>query len=195
MTGYECYKAYLGIRQHFSKAKFDFVAGHRIKFSEAKFDEKPERNFFHKLADEYPKGDLIRFLAVNHVAGFTHISQYSGSVFREWDHLMNSLEYKFDGDLKKMVDISEQAGVHFKDLFKSANGGLPLALQMVNGKHITLETFCVIDAVLSGNIIKQMDIQVTDMFVYPALRMKIVKYQPFIVYNREIMLDILRKYI
>lgn len=195
VSGYEAYKAYLAIRQHFTKANFDFFAGNRIRFSEENFNNRGDNVFFHKLAEEYPKGDLMRFFAVNHLYGYTHISQYCGVTFREWEALMGGLEYHFESDCKKMVDIATQAKVSFKELFISRNGGIPLALQMVNGKHIKIETFCLIDLVLNGKIIEQTDSQVTDMFAYPALRMKIVKYQPWIIFDKDAILRILIKYI
>lgn len=194
-SGFECFKANLAIIQTFKKANFDFLKGGRIKFSEDKYNERPDRVFYEKLAEEYPQGDLLRFLAVNHLHGFTHISQYCSVVFKEWECYIHSIDYQFEKDLKIMIDIAKQAKVSFKDLFKSANGGLPLALQMSNGGHIKEETICLIDSVCSGNIIKQMDNQVTDMFVYPAIRMRIVKYTPWIPHDRNEILNILLKYI
>lgn len=193
--GYEVFKANLAIVQHFKKANFSFTDGGRIKFSEEKYNERPDRVFYDKLADEYPKGDLLRFLAVNIYNGCTHISQYCGTAFKEWEYYMGGLDYHFEKDLKKMVDIAHSNGVTFKDLFKSANGGMPVALQMSNGNHIKTETICLIDLVCDGNIIKQMDNQVTDMFIYPPIRMRIVKYAPWIPYEKQDILNILKNYL
>ena len=193
--GYEVFKANLAIIQHFKKATFSFTDGGRIKFSEEKYNERPDRVFYDKLAEEYPKGDLLRFLAVNIYNGCTHISQYCGVAFKEWEYYMGGLEYHFEQDLKKMVDIARNNGVSFKDLFKSANGGMPVALQMSNGNHIKTETICLIDLVCDGNIIKQMDNQVTDMFIYPPIRMRIVKYAPWIPHEKQDILNILKNYI
>lgn len=195
VSGYECYKANLAIVQHFKSAKFDFFNGSRIKFSEERYNDRPDHVFYEKLAEEYPKGDLLRFLAVNIIRGCTHISQYCGVAFKEWESLMGGMDYYFEQDLKKMVDIANSNGASFKDLFKSANGGMPLALQMSNGGHIREETICLIDSVCEGNIIKHMDDQVTDMFVYPPIRMRIVKYTPWIPHNKKETLEILKKYI
>lgn len=195
LSGYEAFKAHIAIRQHFEKAKVNFFEGCPIRFDEAKFDNRPDKNFYHALADKYATGDLYRFMAVNIMNGCTHISEYSDVTYREWKALIGGLEYHFDNDCKKMAEIANNANATFRDLFISRNGGIPLALQMVNGNHINIETFCLIDGVLNGNIIKQMDNQVTESFTYPKLRMKVIKYQPWIVYENQTILNILKKYI
>ncbi|AUS02020.1 hypothetical protein NVP3058O_102 [Vibrio phage 3.058.O._10N.286.46.B8] len=194
-SGYEVYKANLAIMNHFKRANFDFFKGGRIKFSEEKYNARPDRVFYDKIAEEYPKGDMLRFLAINQLNGCTHVSQYCGVAFKEWECYIGGLEYHFEKDLKRMVDIAHDANVSFKDLFKSLTGGMPIAMQLSNGNHIKEETICLIDMACDGNIIKQMDNQVTDMFVYPNLRMRIVKYSPWIPHDKREILEILKKYI
>lgn len=195
MTGYEMYKANLAIIQHFTKAKFDFLNGSRIRFSEEKYDARGDHVFYEKFAERYPKGDLLRFIMVNVTNGKKHISEYSDSDFRDWKHKIGGLEYHFEKDCKFMFTFAAKHGIIFQELFKSATGGLPIVLQMMNGNHIMIETLCLIDSVLNGSIVRQMDEQVTDMFLYPKLRMKITKYQGWIPYEKDVTMEILRKFI
>ena len=181
LSGYLAYKLHMAVNFHFKQEKYDiFVKKARIKFSEESFNKRPDKNFFHRLGAEYRRGDLADYFMANNMAGCTHISEYTDYNWREWKSKMHRIEYIFEGDLKKLQFLVVKHEIKFNDLFTSITGSMPLSIQLLNGGHINLETICIIDKVLGGDIVLKFDEQIRDTFVWPTLRLSIVKYQPWL---------------
>ncbi len=181
LNGYQSYKLFMAVNFHFKQKNYDiFAKKGRVKFTQERFDNRPDKNFFHRLGSEYRKGDLADYFMANVMAGCTHISEYSDYNFREWKSKMHRIEYLFEEDLKKLQFLVEKHEIKFNDLFTSITGSLPLAIQLMNGGHITLETVCIVDKILNGDIVLKFDEQIRDTFVWPNLRLSIVKYQPWL---------------
>lgn len=54
MTGFEVYKMYLALKQHFTKEKYDFYKYNgKVRANEKSFEESSDRYFFKKLATKY----------------------------------------------------------------------------------------------------------------------------------------------
>lgn len=191
VDGYQAFRRYFSIKQHFESQKFNLFTGSRIRYTKAAFDKRHDSKIFDGLAYDYLVGDLSNFFMANVVEGNTHVSEMTDLCFREWKAKMNALHYLFEEDLKIMRDI----GVDFRELWKSISGGLPLAIQLLNGNHIKLETVCLVDLLTRGSIIEMLDEQITDKFIYPDIRNKIIKYQPFIRYDEKEFKNILKRYL
>ena len=53
MTGFEVYKMYLALKQHFTKEKYDFYKYNgKVRANEKSFEERRDRYFFLKVSDE-----------------------------------------------------------------------------------------------------------------------------------------------
>jgi hypothetical protein len=72
---------------------------------------------------------------------------------------------------------------------------MPVALQALNGGHIELDTICVIDILTQGAIMQQFDAQITDTFIYPDIRNRIVKYKGFMRFDKESFNEVLMEYL
>ena len=93
-----------------------------------------------------------------------------------------------------MTLLANLGNIAFRDLFKT-NGGLPIVLQALNGGHINKETICLINLVTDGKIVEQFDSSITDTLSWPAIRQSIIKYQPFIRYDNEVISKLLQKHL
>jgi hypothetical protein len=181
LNGYMSYKMFLAVSFHFKQDKYDiFVKKGLVKCSPANFEKRPDTSFYYRLGAEYRRGDLADFYMANIMAGCTHISEYSDLNFKEWKSKMHRIDYIFEEDLKKLQFIVAKHELKFNDLFKSVTGSLPLALQLLDGGHINLETVCIIDKILGGDIVLRFNEQITDTFVWPNLRRRIIKYSPWL---------------
>lgn len=181
VDGYHAYKLFMAVNFHFKQKKYDiFVKKARVKGSFESFDKRNDKNFFHKLSGEYRKGDLADYYMANVMAGCTHISEYSDYNYREWKSKMQRIDYIFEEDLKKLKMLVDKHDMTFNDLFRTTTGSLPLSLQLLNGGHITLETICLIDKIMNGDIVLRFDEQIKDTFVWPNLRLRIVKYSSWL---------------
>ena len=167
----------MGIIFHFTQENYNiFAMKGRVKISEDSYNKRSDKFCFQKLGGEYLKGDLADFYMANHMAGCTHISEYTDYNFREWKSKIHSIDYIFEGDLKKLKFLVDKHEIKFNDLFTSITGSLPLAVQLLSGGHINLETICIVDKILGGDILLRFDEQINDKFVWPKLRLRINKY-------------------
>ena len=62
MTGYEVYKMYLALKQHFTNDKYDYRKYRgRVNASEKAFEERRDRYFFKKLATKYDSNTCLLY--------------------------------------------------------------------------------------------------------------------------------------
>ena len=170
----------MNIRNHFSKEKFDIFESNGIKYSEASYDKRPDKAFYQQLAYDYASGDLSYYFMSNLLAGAKHPSEMADTNYKEFKARMHRIEHLFDTDCMLIHSYMIQQELTFNDFFISGNGGLPIAIQMLNGNLINIETICIIDAIFDGFILRRMDEQITDEFIWKGIRLKIVKYAPWI---------------
>lgn len=196
LSGYQACKLFMNIRQHFAKEKFDIFSSNGIRYAEDNYKKRPDKSFFESLAYEYPSGDLGYYFMSNLLVGENHPSSMTDMNYREWKAKMHRIDKIFDDDCMLINTYMKQNNLSFNDFFISTTGGLPIAIQMLNGKLINIETICLIDAVLDGYIIQRMDKQITDMFTWKDIRLSIIKYAPWVTryYKADKIKAILKKY-
>ena len=69
----------------------------------------------------------------------------------------------------------------FDDIFTSKNGQHPPILKMVLAKRINLETFVILEDLLSFS--KQLNKDISETVLWPKLCDRIERYRPFLHYN------------
>jgi len=192
MSALQAFKEYIAIRKHFNSKKYNyFESGAIINTTEDQLDERVDKSFFYKLSEEYLAGDLKNYLMANTIVGRLHPSEMEDVIFKEWRSRMHSLAYIFEQDLVFLTGL----GHGFRPLFRTHNGKLPVALQALNGNHITIETICIINALTQGGTMAAYDAEITDTFVWKPLRLKIIKYEGWIQNDLTKLFEILKKYI
>lgn len=190
LSGFKAYKLHLAVRQHFDNDKYDiWVKKGRMYGTEEQFEARPDKSFFYSLGHNYLRGDLGNFYMANVMKGKSHVSEYEDFVFRDWKSVQHRIDYIFETDLKKLMGL----GVEFRLLWETTNGGLPIALQALQGGHIHLETVCIVNILTKGSMVEKLDRKITDKFVYPSVRRRILKYQSWLRYDLEPLTEILKK--
>lgn len=188
----DAFRTYIAVKQHFKQKKYNiFKQGIQIRATLEQLEDRNDKIFFHKLSSEYLAGDLLDYFMANILQKRNHPSEMEDVIYREYKARMSTISYIFEEDLKMITNL----GYGFKNVFRTSNGNLPIVLQALNGSHINLETVCIIDILLDGNIIKCFDNEVTDPLVYKELRQRIVKYQGFIKADFNKLKILLNKYI
>lgn len=197
LNGYQACKLFMNIRNHFKSEKFDVFVSTGIRYTEANFEKRPDKGYFYKLADDYAKGDLGYFFMSNLLAHANHPSEMTDGNYREYKSKMHKLEKIFEDDCKTIQVYAIEHNVEFKAFFSSSTGGIPLSIQMLNGNLINLETICLMNLVLKDTLINKMDNEIRDKFIWPDIRLRIIKYTPFMSrYYDEIKIkNILKQFI
>lgn len=189
MSPFEAYQHYLAMKMHFEKDGYSFHKyGGKVSAKVDSFYARKDRYFFEKLAK---KEDLVHFLLANflendHAWSRELTQEDAEKTYRDWVKRTQSLSYLFKEDLDKIEDL--KAAVHVED------GQHPLLLKMYMQKKIAPETIIVIDS-FSG-IIDMWTDKIQDTVVWPPIRRKLVKYKPFLKFDKDKFKDIIvEKYV
>ena len=189
--GYEAYKKYLSIKLHFSKDEYDF-----FKYNgetNAKYETFIQRNdkyFFVKAARKY--GDnIVDYFVSNIISNKSnYIKDMNQEAYLDRQKRIDGLTYYFERDIEQLLRRSNK---NFDKIFRVTRGQHPILIKTYLAKRVSLETLCILDSLL--NYTKQFSNKITDDIIWPTLKTKIIKYTPFLKFNKERMKLILRKII
>lgn len=178
MNGFEVYKIYLSLKLHFSKDNYNFfLFNGKSRASLASFEKRNDKYFFKKLALKYDANTIIEFF----VSHFIHddkfwignISLQNSKIYSEWKNKLQSLSFRFSNEIENLVNTEP----NFDKIFHS-DGGHPLLLKQYFSGQLSLESLVILNKVL--NFVPVFDKQIKDPVVWPDLKRKVVKYEPFL---------------
>jgi hypothetical protein len=183
MSGFEAYKVYVALKNHFTKEGYDYVKFNgKAKLNKSSFDKRKDKVFFEKLAKH---DDLENFLISNFIENnrlWIRDLAYSEDAEKRyvaWKKRIGSLTYNFKKDLKKIID--EPAGDHQH----------PTALRLYLGNEISLESLCVL--LKMSRAVKQWDSTLEYDPVWQEVRLKVIKYTPFLRFDENKVMYIMRE--
>ena len=188
MNGFEAYKEYLAIKNHFSLDSYDYIKYNgRISASEASFLKRKDKFFFTKLGRRFDRQDELRdFLVSNFLQNEkiwvgNLLDEKHLEVYKSWQKKQQSLSYVFRSDFSNILSFIDSKDLTFDELFAIRDNELPLLLQLQQEDTIQVETLIVMDKVLG--FFRRWDKKVEDDIFYPIVRKRIKKYEGFIDYD------------
>ena len=197
MTGFEVYKMYLALKQHFTKEKYNYHKYRgKVRASEDAFEQRHDRYFFKKLATKYSNQELVDYFVANFVFDPKgYIKSFNDDVYRNWKVNQESFSYKFKEDVCLLLDEYDYPYQDYFDrVFSIKHGKHPKLLKSYLAGEVSLETLVVFETCLG--FVKDFDRVLTDP-IWKEVRMKIIKYQPFISLDcnvyKETILDTIKE--
>jgi hypothetical protein len=184
MTAFDAFKDYIALKNHFNKLNYDYVKYNgKTNTSLNAFEKRKDKVFFEKLSKiENVCEFLIANLSVDPKLWIRELA-YSESAqvtYQNWKKRNQSLTYNFKTDFKKILE--EPKGQQH-----------PAALRLFLANEISLESLCIF--VEMTKALKQWDDKLEYDPIWEDIRLRVVKYTPFIKYDREkikqVMLDIM----
>lgn len=180
MNAYECYVLYVALKNHFKQKSYDFFKYNgKIRSNPQSFSTRGDKVFFEKLAKhENPRDFLVSNLIENEKIWIRDIaySEEAENTYKNWQKRLQSLSYHIKSDLSNLKD-------NFNDNFIVEEYDHPHLLKLYLRKDISLETLVILTD-LTG-CVKSWDKKMVDDPVWDKVRMKIMKYRPFIKYDME----------
>ena len=181
MDGFEAYKHYLSLKSHFTSKTYDFFKYNgAVRAKRDTFERRNDKYFFQKLAK---RKDVTNFLVSLFVYGNKDMwigdvirNEESEQMYLEWQRVRQSLTYVFMGDLEKFNDDLVSS-------FVVENGQHPHALRLLLSKEIHIETFIIMNDIL--RFVPSWNKNINDTIIWPDVRLKCRKYQPFMEYDKE----------
>ena len=180
MDAFEAYKLYLALKNHFTSKTYDyFKYGGRTKASRTTFEKRSDKYFFHKLSK---RKDPVEFLVSNFVysgdnwiGDLVHNSE-SERLYKQFLKVKESLSYTFSNDLDKLES-------EFDSNFLVVDGQHPLLLKLLLRNEITIETFVILDELVSFS--RKWSRRIEETVVWPQVNLKCKKYRQFLEFDRD----------
>jgi len=188
---FESYKLYNALKLHFESDSYDALKyNFKTSVKPTSFFKRKDKYFFAKLAKTYER-DLREF----YVANFKNDVKYVGDMLNEGgeryyrDHkkVMESLSYQFENDINKLHDMD----VEFDSLLIAEENNHPLIIRLWMQGDILLETVVILDAITG--FIERENKKITDTIIWPDIYRKITKYKPFVKFNKDKCINLLKK--
>ena len=189
MNGFEVYKIYLAIKLHFTSKgqSYDFHKHNgRTTARLATFTKRRDRYFFHKLSKSYNDKSIVDYFLSNFVSNTNIwvgdiIGKTGDDTYKQWSKKLEALHYYYEQDIDYLIERMTANEMTFDDIFTSKNGQHPPILKMVLAKRINLETFVILEDLLSFS--KQLNKDISETVLWPKLCDRIERYRPFLHYN------------
>ena len=184
MTGLDCYRTYLAMKQHFTNPKFDFFEYNgKVKASEEKYQERSDFYFFETMARKLSDQEVQEYLLASFISSSQPQKVWIGDIKRSgkdcwlaWQKQRQSEQYLVNQDLDGLVQCMEEKGYTFNNLFETVGGHPPL-LKLFIQRSISLDTLIILDMVLG--FMPQWDRAFRDP-LWEGLSFKVKKYRPFL---------------
>ena len=189
MNGFEVYKVYLAIKLHFTSKNqsYDFHKhGGRTTARLETFTKRRDRYFFHKLSKSYNDITIVDYFVSNFVTNTNlwvgDIIGHSGDeAYKEWSKRLESLHYYYEQDIDYILERMTANKMSFDDIFTSKDGQHPPILKMVLSKKICVETFVILEDILS--FAKRLDKDISETVLWPKMHDRVIRYRPFMKFN------------
>jgi hypothetical protein len=184
MSAFEAYKEYIALKNHFTKADYDYIKYNgKTGIKHASFEKRKDKIFFEKLSKiENYHEFLIANLSNNPKLWIRDLA-YSESAqltYQNWKKRNQSLTYNFKTDFKKILE--EPGGQQH-----------PAALRLYLGNQISLESLCIFIKMTKAIIYWDSKLEYDP--IWEDIRLRVVKYTPFIKFDyekvKQTMLDIM----
>ena len=187
---FESYKLYNALKLHFETDGYDAIKYHfKTSIKPTSFFKRKDKFFFAKLAKTY-ENELKEF----YIANFKNDVKYVGDMLNEGgeryyrDHkkIMESLTYQFQTDINKLNDMD----VSFDSLVEAEENNHPLIIKLWMQEEVLLETVVILDSLLG--FVERENKKITDTIIWPDIYRKIMKYKPFVKFDRDKCLNLLK---
>ena len=189
MNGFEVYKIYLAIKLHFTSKNqsYDYHKHHgRTTARMETFTKRRDRYFFHKLSRTYSDSDVTNYFISNFVSNTNLwigdiIGRSGEDNYKTWSKKVEALHYYYEQDIDYILERMTANKIEFDDIFTSHDGQHPPILKMVLSKKICVETFVILEDILS--FANRLDKDILETVLWPKMHDRVARYKPFLKYD------------
>ena len=187
---YESYKLYNALKLHF-ESDYDAVKyNFKTTVKPQSFFKRKDKYFFAKIAKTYEK-DLLEF----YVSNFKNDMKYVGDMvneegdrhYQKHKKVMESITYQFQNDINKLYESNSD----FDSLLEAKDNEHPFVIKFWLQDEIELETIVILDSITG--FMQRENSKITETIIWPDIYRKITKYKPFVKFDRNKCLSLLKK--
>tara|TARA_S200002703_G_scaffold144082_2_gene137508 strand:- start:276 stop:875 length:600 start_codon:yes stop_codon:yes gene_type:complete len=183
MDGYEVYKIYLSLKLHFSKDNYNFFTFNgKSRASLKSFENRKDKYFFKKLGLKFERQELIEFFVSHFIKDgnvwIGNLSVNKSKTYSEWKTKLQSMSFIFQNEMQSLID-----DIKFNSIFVIKNGQHPNLLKEHLSGRVSLESMVILNNLV--NYIPHFDENISDPIVWPEIKKKVVKYEPFLSIDKS----------
>ena len=151
MNGYDTYKTYLAIKQHFSNRNYDFFKYKgKVRASELSYEARKDKFFFEKASKKFDHEEFIDYIVANITRNsdswIGNLLQENNQVnYKKWQKVTESMTYTFKQDMDVIYNYEED----FNKVFTMDDNKHPLLFRLHARNKISLETAVILDDVIN----------------------------------------------
>ena len=197
-TGFAAYALWNALKLHFTSDSYDyFKYNGKTNVSKQSFTVRKDKYHFYKLSRKYNLEELKYFYIANFISGKGDwVGDMTGPEgeehYKKWQKTNQALTNTFDNDIIYLLDKVDGAEFwSFDDYFKPISGGWPNIITRLMKNDLALESVCILVEI--ANIMPMWEKEITDDILWPTWHRLIKKYTPFIQYDKEKVLHVLKK--
>lgn len=189
MQPFDAYSMYNALKLHFEQDSYDAVKyNFKSNVSSKSFFARKDKYFFAKLAKNYDD-KLLQYYIANFKNGVSYVgdmlNEGGETNFKEHMKIRESIHREFEKDINT---ITEQ----FDDLLVVNNINTPpKIIEMWMEEDVSLETVVILNS--CTDFVYWEGKKITETLFWPDVSRKIIKYGPFVNFNREKCINILKK--
>lgn len=196
ISAFEAYNLFLALKNHFHTESYDyFKYSGKLNASARSFLVKKDRICFEEASRHYEKEELIDLIISNILVGrnwFINIVrdevEEAEVVWKEYVKRRESFTYMFSQDLDRLLDQVQEP----RELFQIKRGSYPEILIQYMNRNVPLETLAALDKIVSFSAVFDKKLGKDDVLWQP-MRLLIRKYKPFLKYDENKILKIVRE--
>lgn len=188
-TGFDAYALYNALRLHFA-GTYDYVKYNgKTSVSRSTFANRKDKFQFYKLSRKYGLDDLKYFYIANFLEKDIDwvgdlLNAEGEDRYKKWQKRNQSLTYTFEQDI---IHLFESSG----NCLYSDNGNYPYLLTELMQNEVCIETVCIMDDIM--NFLPMWERKITDDIIWPKWQLKIMKYKPFVKYDKQKFVTLLKE--
>ena len=151
ITGFEVYKMYLALKNHFTKPNYDYHKYNGVvNVKETTYKRRRDRWHFEKIAKKYNRDSFIFVLSnlVNNKDFWpgNAMNKDSDVVFKKWIKYTESGTKCFKDDMLIIKEFCDTQDKSFDSLFDCEQGRHPVIWQLLVKGLIQYPTFCILES-------------------------------------------------
>ena len=190
MQPFDAYSMYNALKLHFEQDSYDAVKyNFKSNVSSKSFFARKDKYFFAKLAKNYDD-KLLQYYIANFKNGVSYVgdmlNEGGETNFKEHMKIRESIHREFEKDINSLVDMDKEF-----DSFFEAKQTHPLIIKLLMREEISLETVVILDSILG--FMNREGKKTTETIIWPDISRKIMKYKPFVDFNKIKCVDIIKK--
>ena len=192
-TGFAAYALWNALKLHFTSDSYDYIKYNgKTNVSKQSFTTRKDKYQFYKLSRKYELEELKNFYVANFVAGNAewvgNLLQDGEEIYRKWQKTQQSLTYTFENDIIYLLD---KYGIEREEIFRVDRGNYPKLLEEVIYGKVMLETLIILNNNVNF-VDKHWIPRISDDIIWPTHYMKIKKYSPFVQYDKDKFMKLLK---